>query len=331
MSSKSLNIRLSANEKKILSAMDFHAMRPMRELRKLTGLREHTIRYCVKGLEEKGMLSVMPLLNVNCLGLSHYYFFFSLSTVKRSTHAALIDYLVKSEYVSFLCELGGDYQYELTVCARSLSEVENFLSEMARKFGSIFIGKSAGSRMRLIHYRYKYLLESKGSPKTLCWGICDKQEQIDELDHKILSLMSNDKVMSSTGISRLLKIPYSTAEYRLRRLEEHGIIAGYILFVDAEKLGYQYFLVTIYSKGFNVALARKLEDYCLKNPYVRFLLENLGEWDFELGIDTNNPQDVVKIMQELSELFGAEIHTMKSLPVFRYIKVANYPFREFRV
>ena len=305
-------------------------MRPMRELTKLTGLREHTIRYSLKGMEERGLLSVMPLLNVNCIGLSHYYFFFSLSTVKRITHAALIDYLVRSEHVSFLCELGGDYQYELTICARGLQEVENFLSEIAQKFGSIFIGKSLGSRMRLIHYRYKYLLESKGGPDVLSWGITDKQEKLDELDHRILCLMSNNKIVSSTELSRHLRIPYSTAEYRIRRLEERGIIVGYILFVDVEQMGYQYYLVIIYSKGFNVALAKKLEGYCLKNPYVRFLIENLGDWDFEVGIDTNNPQEVVKIMQELSELYGSEIDTMRVLPVFDYIKVSNYPFKEFK-
>ncbi len=322
--------KLTSNQEKILSALDLQGTLPLRELKKTTGLKEHTIRYCLKGLEEKKMLSVIPFLNVNCLGFSHYGIFFSLGTVKRTTHSALLDYLLKSENVSFLCELGGDYQYEITVCARDIGEVEKFLAELVAKFGSIFAGKSIGSRIRLIHFRFKYLFEIKGPERTLTWGVCEKREKIDDLDHQILSVMSNERIISATDLSRKLGIPYSTAEYRIRGLEEKGIIAGYVMLLDTERLGYQSFLVTVVSKGFGSVLEKKFRTYCLKNPYIRFLVENFGEWDYELGIETDNPQNVTATMQELAEIFGAEIHGMKVLPVFRYLKVSNYPFRTSR-
>lgn len=52
---------------------------------------------------------------------------------------------------------------------------------------------------------------------------------MDELDQKILSLLSQDARLSVTLMAKRLKVARSTVQTRLERLEKTGTIAGYTL------------------------------------------------------------------------------------------------------
>ena len=67
---------------------------------------------------------------------------------------------------------------------------------------------------------------------------------IDELDKKILALLLEDGRMSYREIARELGISTATASKRLKKLESMGIIKGYTVLLDHEKLGYEITVIT---------------------------------------------------------------------------------------
>lgn len=65
------------------------------------------------------------------------------------------------------------------------------------------------------------------------------QLQIDELDRRILSILSDDSRVSCRKIAQRCKVSVGTILARIKRLEKAGVIRGYTTLLDHEKLGYQ--------------------------------------------------------------------------------------------
>src|SRR5690606_27078842 len=102
----------------------------------------------------------------------------------------------------------------------------------------------------------------------------------------------------------MLAIPASTIDLRMRRLSERGVISGHLLAVDCTTYGFQPFKLLIFAKGVNPDLSAGLQKFCERHPNVTYLIECLGTWDYEVGIEVANTEEVTGIMQEIFEEFG---------------------------
>ncbi|MEM4246287.1 MAG: Lrp/AsnC family transcriptional regulator [Candidatus Bathyarchaeia archaeon] len=69
--------------------------------------------------------------------------------------------------------------------------------------------------------------------------------QIDELDSKIIRLLSEDGRRSFREIADILKVAVGTAYNRIKRLEDLGIIKAYTVSVDYQRLGYELTALTL--------------------------------------------------------------------------------------
>ncbi len=61
--------------------------------------------------------------------------------------------------------------------------------------------------------------------------------RVEELDRKILRLLSRDGRMSFTDLGRETGLSTSAVHQRVRRLEQRGVIRGYTAVIDPEALG----------------------------------------------------------------------------------------------
>jgi hypothetical protein len=59
---------------------------------------------------------------------------------------------------------------------------------------------------------------------------------------------------------------------------------------------------------------------------VRFLIETVGGWDFELGVETFDTRLMSSIVLDIYERFGREIVGLRVCPIFNTLKVENYPY-----
>jgi DNA-binding Lrp family transcriptional regulator len=67
---------------------------------------------------------------------------------------------------------------------------------------------------------------------------------LDETDVKVLKALTEDARLSSRQIAKQCKISIGTVLSRIKRMEEEGIIKGYTVLLDQEKLGYELTVVT---------------------------------------------------------------------------------------
>jgi DNA-binding Lrp family transcriptional regulator len=72
----------------------------------------------------------------------------------------------------------------------------------------------------------------------------DKNMDLDEKDVKILKALTEDARLSSRQIAKQCEISIGTALARTRKMETEGVIKGYTVLLDQEKLGYQLTVMT---------------------------------------------------------------------------------------
>ncbi len=319
--------KLSDKEAKVIRALELCADRPMREVRKETGLRDHTIRYYLRRLIERRVVVERPFINVYPLGYSDYAIYFSVAAEKTQTRERFLRDLVETPQITHVATLGGDYQYGMSVCSRELNEVIEFLERESERFPQLICNKELSIRHSLTLFGRKYLRAGDGEAQQLGFGGRRGSVTLDERDAEILSALEDGGFESLRDLGRALGIPIATLHYRLESLKSKGVLVGMMYEVNAAAFGMQMYRILFYPRGASGDLRKRLFQFAKRHPYVVFHIECLGNWDYEWGVEVQRPEEIVGVTEEVYRNFGTELHSVKILPVFQYLKVRNFPGR----
>ena len=320
-------MRLSDRDKRILFFAQFHQDETLESLRKPSGAQIHSIRYCLGQMREKGLIEQRRFIDFCKLGYTPYALYFSLSGQSGAEVRDILSTLCNSSSVSWVGELGGDYQFGLCFNAKSSLDVLAFIDGITQAHGQIFSAKALATRLELKFFGNKYLLPAEKQRWELGYQISKDPQEVDELDSQILQVFGNESSCSHRGIAQTLGIPASTVDFRVKRLKERGILGGSYLQVNAQMLGMQSFLLLVAVKGNTKEIREAFFEFCKMHPNIVVLIHALGPWDFELAVDVNSARDIVAITQQVREQLGTSVDFVKTLPLFRYAKVSEYPFK----
>lgn len=101
--------------------------------------------------------------------------------------------------------------------------------------------------------------------------------ELDETDREILRSLNENARKSYRDVARELGIALSTVSARVKKLEEDGVIEGYIPKVDAAKLGYD--LVVAISVKISHGKLIEVQSKISKRPEVFGVYDVTGEFD----------------------------------------------------
>ena len=133
-----------------------------------------------------------------------------------------------------------------------------------------------------------------------------KERTLDELDIRILKELSDNCRNPINNIAKKLQQPKSTIHYRIRRLEELGIIQGCLLRVDEAKLGWEYHLITLVYARYRKGNLSRLADELGRLPYVWAVYRVLGDADFIVMSKHRNSGEVREFLEKLGSVEGID-------------------------
>ncbi|RLF26288.1 MAG: AsnC family transcriptional regulator [Thermoplasmata archaeon] len=124
-----------------------------------------------------------------------------------------------------------------------------------------------------------------------------RKTELDEMDLKILHEYLKDSRASSREISRRLKTTPGTVISRTRRMERLGIIKGYSVKLDYEKLGYEITVVTEFtvSKGKLVDVEKRVA----RIPQTVCVYDVTGDVDAIVVAKFRSREELSKFTKEL--------------------------------
>lgn len=319
-------IKLSQRECDVIAASELLADAPVGDLRRLTGYRDHTIRYFIQRALERKVIARRCFINLNALGYSQFQIYFSLASQQKESRKGVIKELTTSEKVSWLGELGGEFQYGVSICVKSVQEVWDFLDDLSEKFGAIFTEKTVAIRVSLSYFGNKYLSNVKRPVQQMSYAVRRETVSCDTTDHKILCAITRFHYSSWRDLARLLGMPQATLDYRIKGLKKKGIVVGAYHQLQASVIGMQSFLLLLCARSISRQFREELHSFCQKHKNITLLIHFIGSWDFELVLVVSEAREVTSITQELYDKFGSSINWVKTLPLFSDIKVSEYPF-----
>ncbi|MFX1387110.1 MAG: Lrp/AsnC family transcriptional regulator [Promethearchaeota archaeon] len=126
-----------------------------------------------------------------------------------------------------------------------------------------------------------------------------KEKVLDEIDRNILRILQEDARKSYREIQDKLGISIGTIHNRIAKLKKNGVIEGYTLKLNNEKLGYKLtFLIRINCDGkFTEEILNEIKD----TPEVCSVFHTTGEQSAALICRFKESEDVHNFIRELNK------------------------------
>jgi len=120
---------------------------------------------------------------------------------------------------------------------------------------------------------------------------------MDGLDVEILRLLSEDARLSFNEIARRLGVSPATVAARVRRMEREGVIKGYTVKVDHEKLGLgiEAFVEVTFSRG----MLLETEERIARLPGVVAVYDVTGECDAIVHVAVRDKKELSSLIKTI--------------------------------
>jgi len=130
--------------------------------------------------------------------------------------------------------------------------------------------------------------------------------ELDQTDRSLLSTLQRDCRIPLQEVAKKLGVPKSTVHYRIKKLEQEGVIEGYHARVNAAQLGYDYLAVVLVRAKYGPKYHEKVGRKLAKTPGVWAVYYVLGEIDFIVLIRARDRDDYMQKLEQISGMTDIE-------------------------
>jgi DNA-binding Lrp family transcriptional regulator len=123
-----------------------------------------------------------------------------------------------------------------------------------------------------------------------------KVMELNETDKKILKNLLEDARFSSRQIAKNVGVSVGTVLSRIKKMEDEGLIKGYSVILDHEKLGYELTVVT------EITVSTEMENEIAKMPSVCGVYDVTGLTDAVIIAKFKTREDLGKFTKQLLAL-----------------------------
>ena len=125
---------------------------------------------------------------------------------------------------------------------------------------------------------------------------------MDEIDHKLMSLLRQDARLTVAALAAKLKVSRGTVTNRIRRLEDDGVIVGYTVRLRPDV---QYNAIKAWmSIAVDGNQTRAVIASLLGEPGVATLHDTNGRWDLLAELRAESLQELAKVLERIRLLKG---------------------------
>lgn len=199
-------------------------------------------------------------------------------------------------------------------------------NDIFEKYGNFVQDYSITFLEDALVFNRDYLVEkSTNYRKEFVFGGKIEIEEIDEKQKIILRLIRNDGRFSLLDIAKRTKLNVGTIQSKINDLEKRGIIQGYTTFINLDKTDSKFFKLCIYLNKYGKKEFTELLNYCRANKNVLHLIKSVGHWELEIELESDNPDYVYELVDELKTKFPSVIKKIDLVIIKNERKLDFFP------
>lgn len=311
--------KLDLKDRKILYELDFNSRESFRAIGRKVGLSKDVVVSRVKKLQEMGIIrSFVTEFDYLKLGYTALRFYFKFQFITPDIKKEIIDYFVNYEYCTVVNSLEGSYDLIVLILVTNVTEFYSFWQKTLDKYGDYFSERVYSNYVGEKMYRKSFLLDEKDDRTGYINKRRHKKINFDNLDFKILKLLTHNSRIPTVEIAKELKIDSRTVNNRINRLIKDGIILYFTVNLDLQRLGFLFFKVDFFLKEYN--LRYKIIKYVEKNPHLYAVDNTIDYADLELELFFKNINHLHQFIEKISTKFPKSIKNYKYFHISSCIK-----------
>jgi len=324
-------VNIDKKDKKILYHLDLNSRQSLNSIGKKVGLTKDVVAYRIQRMQKHGIIKMFRTYSLfpGKMYARNYYIFQNTNPIIKSD---IIKYFINKKSTTYVISLEGSYDLLVNSVIDNSYRLDQFLEQTQIKYGDFIEKQVTSVFLYSSSYDLSFLLNEKTMSREIVRGTDDKKLKqifedntivdINELDAKILKILSLNARIPTTEIAKQLNSTATIIHYRIKKLIKSGIIYGFGVVIDMQKIGYRFYHININLKNYMKRL--KIIDYIRNNPHMYCIEKALGETaDLELEFYLENVEQLHRIMGDLSLKFPESI---KNFNYFSYLKVHKASF-----
>ncbi len=291
---------MDKKDKKILTELILNSRIPVNQLAKKVGISREVAAYRLNNLiKEKIILSFNTITNTEALGFLRFGCCIQLKNITAQKEKEFLDFLINHDFVTYLGSIVGKWNFGFDLLAKDREHLEKIIKEItgyAPESIESFIVINTGAEEF-------FPTKLMGVNKEITYKKLDKNINLDKTDLGILKLMSANSRIEYIELSKKLNLTPNAIKYRIKNLENSGVIQGYTISLDIKKLGYEWRNIRIKLIGNKTKL---LKNFLRQSKNVVYFYEYLGNenWDLDVGVIVQDSLELRDFILELREKFG---------------------------
>ncbi len=323
-------MNLDVKDRRILSELDLNARATFQEIGRKAQLSKETTIYRIKQLEKKRIIKrYTTLVNFAKLGYTGYAVYSRFQNMDEELKQEIIAYLANIPELYWIALIGGKYDMVFGIMAENIVQFNKIYYNILTKYGNHLIDNTISIRTELRQHKRDYLMGTKTELIAPHFGKEPEIETLDELDENILSILSINARINVVELAKILKKPASTIALRIKQLEKREIIQGYSAYIKSQNYGMQSYRLLIKLQNMDEKARNNLFSYVNENQNMILAIETVGEWNFEITLELENPEKLQKEISKLRDKFNTIIKNVEFLIMFEDDLVYDpYPLKK---
>ncbi len=298
---RNTQLELDKKDRELLYLLDINGRMSFSQLAKKTKMSKQVVKYRIERLEnEKYIKGYFTMIDTSKLGLITFRAYIKFRNLSPEKKKNIIEYLKKQENIWAVVLISGKWDIALGISVKDIYNFYDIWDKILEKYLNLIDNYQISIYSPIYHYSKSYIIEKEDNSEIRILGGEEKSE-FDEIDTKILTLLSKNARIHLIDISSKIKMTPESIKYRIKQLEKKGIIQGYRAMIDVNKLGYQFYKAEIRLSSYNNI--EKIYSFCHKHPNIYQVDKTIGGETLEIEFHVKSLQDMIKIIEELEKAF----------------------------
>ena len=298
-------VEIDLKDRKILYQLDLNCRQSNAQIGKRVGLSKQVVDYRIKRMEVEGIITgYWTNIDSYRFGYQVYRYYLVTQNVTSSKKDEMILRIADYKNTWVACGLKGNYDLDAIIWVKNIPEFYQFWDKFNEEYGDYIAEKIFSVYLEADVYPLSFLLGDEYPKK-------DRQNpqhnglmnpiSITEEDGILLKEIADNGRISLVDLADKLHCSSQAVHYRLKQLQEKGIIQGFHIGIDIKKLGYEHYKVDIWLK--ELSKRREIRKYIQENPHVTFINTSAGYADLEIEFNIVNLDKLIGYMDELQAKF----------------------------
>ncbi len=296
--------KLDLLDKKILYELDINSRISLIRLAKKLSVSREVVNYRItKLVDQRYIRKFVTMINPSKFGYLIYKLFFKFQNLDAKTKKQMLLWLRNNDYVYWIADCQGRWDMNITIFANDVHHFDEILSNFITYYGKYVLEQQFNITLEVNVLNKQWILPSRDFVKLVLVGGKVKDLEMDKLDVDILKILANNARISAVDIANKLGSNPRVILYRIKELENKGIILGYTVSLKLDVMGKQFFKSIIYFNALDKKTKKKVEQFCKVHPSINYFIFCVGNWPLELELVVDDNTQYYKIMDDFRDNF----------------------------